>query len=72
MCLAIPGKIEKIENEKAVINYDGIKKEANISLIKCKVGDYVLIHAGFAIETIDEEKAKGMYNLLHETNIKNE
>ncbi len=70
MCLAIPGKIEKInnENQNAIIDYDGIKKEANISLIECKVGDYVLIHAGFAIEIINEDKARDMYNLLYEAN----
>ena len=68
MCLAIPGKIDNIEGENATIDYDGIKKRANISLIDCKVGDYVLVHAGFAIEIIDEKKAREMYNLLHEAN----
>ena len=66
MCLAIPGEIEKIEGENAVINYGGIKKKANVSFIDCKVGDYVLVHVGFAIEKIDEVKAKGIYNLLDE------
>ncbi|MCA9496260.1 MAG: HypC/HybG/HupF family hydrogenase formation chaperone [Nanoarchaeota archaeon] len=66
MCLAIPGKIEKIEGEEALIDYDGIKKKANISFIDAKVGDYVLVHVGFAIETIDEKKAKEMYSLLAE------
>jgi len=66
MCLALPGKIEKINGENAVINYGGIKKEANISFIDCKIGDYVLIHVGFAIEVINTKKAKAMYNLLKE------
>ncbi len=66
MCLALPGKIEKIEGENAVIDYGGIKKEANISFIDCKVGDYVLVHVGFAIEIVDKNKAEEMYNLLYE------
>ena len=66
MCLAIPGKIESIDGENAIIDYGGIKKNANVSFIDCDVGDYVLVHVGFAIETVDSEKAKGMYNLLDE------
>lgn len=66
MCLAVPGKIEKIEGEEALIDYGGIKKKANISFIDAKIGDYVLVHVGFAIETIDENKARKMYSLLSE------
>ena len=66
MCLALPGKIEKIDGEKAIIDYDGIKKEANVSFIDCKEGDYVLVHVGFAIEKIDEERARRAYSLLDE------
>jgi len=64
MCLAIPGKIVKIEGDNAVIDYDGIKKKANISFIDCKLGDYVLVHVGFAIQTVDEKRAKENYKLL--------
>ena len=66
MCLALPGKIVKIDEENATIDYGGIKKKANVSFIDCKIGDYVLVHVGFAIETVDEKKAKEMYNLLDE------
>jgi len=66
MCLALPGKIESFENENAIIDYGGIKKKANISFVDVKIGDYVLVHVGFAIEKIDEKKAKEMYNLLDE------
>ncbi len=66
MCLAVPGKIEKINGEEATIDYKGIKKTANISFIDAKVGDYVLVHVGFAIEKIDKKKAEEMYNLLNE------
>lgn len=62
MCLAIPGKVIKIEKtntgETATIDYNGLKKKANISLINPQIGDYVLVHAGFAIEIIDKEKAE--------------
>lgn len=64
MCLAIPGIIESIDGENAVIDYGGIKKEANVSFVDCKIGDWVLVHVGFAIEIVDENKARGMYSLL--------
>jgi hydrogenase expression/formation protein HypC len=59
MCLAIPGKIiKKIDDNTAEIEIGGIIKEVNLDLIpKVKIGDYVLLHAGFAIEVIDQEKA---------------
>jgi len=66
MCLAIPGKITKIDGEQATIDYDGVIKKANISLLDCAIGDFVLVHVGFAIEKIDEEKARQTYNLLYE------
>lgn len=64
MCLAFPGKIESIHGETAIVNYGGIKKEANISFINGQVGDWVLVHVGFAIEKVNEERAREMYNLL--------
>lgn len=57
MCLAYPGKIESVKGEKAVIDFSGIKKEANISFVKVKRGDYVIVHAGFAIQKIGKEEA---------------
>lgn len=61
MCLAIPGKIVEIEKNKehAVVDYgDGTKRKANITLVDVKCGDYVIVHAGFAIEILDEKEAK--------------
>ncbi len=61
MCLAIPGKIVDIdaEKERAVVDYgDGTKREANITLVEVKIGDYVLVHAGFAIQVLDEKDAE--------------
>ena len=59
MCLAIPGKVRKIFNDNtAEIEIGGIVKNASLDLIpRVVVGDYVLLHAGFAIQVIDQEKA---------------
>ncbi|NOQ56182.1 MAG: HypC/HybG/HupF family hydrogenase formation chaperone [Nanohaloarchaea archaeon] len=56
MCLAIPGKVIEIDGDTAVIDYDGIKKHAKIMLVSPKIGDYVLVHAGFAIEILKKDK----------------
>jgi hydrogenase expression/formation protein HypC len=68
VCLAIPGKIIKIENkDSASIDYgDGTKRTINISLVDVKKGDYVLVHAGFAIEKLDEIEAKKTLDLFRE------
>ena len=58
MCLAIPVKIKKISGDTATIDADGIEREASLMLMgDAKVGDYVLLHAGFAIQKIDEKEA---------------
>ena len=60
MCLAIPGKILEINEEKhsAIVDFDGIKQEVIIALIQNpEIGKYVIIHAGYAIEQMDEEEA---------------
>ena len=67
MCLAIPGKIVEIDKEHATIDYgEGTKRKANISLVDAKIGDYVLVHAGFAIEVLNEKEAKETLNLFRE------
>lgn len=58
MCLAIPGKIVEIKGEKAIANFQGIRKEINISLVEVSLGDYVMVHAGFAIEKIYSEDSR--------------
>jgi len=66
MCLAIPGKIIEIKKEEniAIVDYGGLKKEANLSLVDAKIGDYVLVHVGFAIQKVDENIARETYSLL--------
>ena len=69
MCLAIPGKVIEIDKNKehASIDYgDGTKRNANITLVDVKVGDYVLVHAGFAIEVLDEKEAQETLDLFRE------
>jgi len=67
MCLALPGQIESIEKDNAVVDYGGVRRSANISFLEdVEVGDWILVHVGFAIEKVDETKAKDMYNLLDE------
>ena len=63
MCLAIPGKVKKIfKDNSAEIEIGGIVKPISLDLIpKVKLGDYVLIHAGFAIEIIDEKQAEDIF-----------
>ena len=58
MCLAIPAKILEIKGNTALIESLGVKKEVEISLIPdAKKGDYVIVHAGFAIQIIEKEEA---------------
>jgi hydrogenase expression/formation protein HypC len=67
MCLAIPSKITKIENLMAVIDVDGVQREASLLLLEeAQVGDYVIVHAGFAISKIDEAAAMETLALLKE------
>lgn len=58
MCLAVPGQIVSIEGPQAEVDFGGVLKKVNVSLIEGHVGDWVVVHAGFAIETMDEEEAQ--------------
>ena len=59
MCLAIPAKILKVKNGVAEVDFGrGVSREVNVMLVDAKVGDYVLVHAGYAIQVIDEKEAK--------------
>ncbi len=67
MCLAIPSKIIKIENNIATIDVDGVRRQASLLLMEdAAVGDYVIVHAGFAIQKIDETAASESLELLRE------
>jgi len=69
MCLAIPGKIIKLDKKRqtAIVDYgSGTKRNANVSLVDVKLGDYVLVHAGFAIQTLDKKEALETLALFRE------
>ena len=55
MCLAIPGKILKIKDHLAEVDFNGVQKDINITLVDVKVGEYVMVHAGFAIEKMEPD-----------------
>ena len=58
ICLAIPGKIIEINGDKAKVQYgETVTNTANITLVEVKIGDYVLVHAGFAIQVLSEKEA---------------
>ncbi len=58
MCLAIPGKIVSIDGNTALVDFDGIQQEVIIALVlNPEVGKYVIIHAGYAIEQMEEKDA---------------
>lgn len=67
MCLAIPSKITRIENEMATIDVDGVQRQASLLLLAdAAVGEFVIVHAGFAIKRIDEDAAMETLSLLKE------
>ncbi len=67
MCLAIPSKIVSIKDSVATIDVDGVKREASLLLLNdSKIGDFVIVHAGFAINKIDEKTAKETLEYLRE------
>ena len=67
MCLAIPSRITKIENNMATIDVDGVQRKASLLLLEdAKVGEYVIVHAGFAIQKIDESAAQETLRFLRE------
>ncbi|MGO9612579.1 MAG: HypC/HybG/HupF family hydrogenase formation chaperone [Dissulfurispiraceae bacterium] len=68
MCLAVPSKIVTIDSLSAIVDVYGARKEISLILLpeEAKIGDYVLVHAGFAIQKIDEEAAKDALNLIRE------
>jgi hydrogenase expression/formation protein HypC len=72
MCLAVPGRIISIEGDDPVlrsgrVDFAGIVKRVNLSYVpEASVGDYVLVHVGFAISTVDEAEARQVFAYLKE------
>ena len=67
MCLAVPGKILSLDEFRGIIEIGNMKREVFMQLIPdAKIGEYVLVHAGCAIEKIDEEEASKTLELIKE------
>jgi hydrogenase expression/formation protein HypC len=68
MCLAVPMQITSIEGETMIAEIDGVRREASLMMLneEVQVGDYVLIHAGFAISRLDEEEALETLAIMRE------
>ena len=70
MCLAIPGKIESITGDDPItrmgrVNFGGVIKEASLAYVpEAQVGEYVIVHAGFALSKVDEEEAQKVFAYL--------
>lgn len=66
MCLGIPGKVVEKKGSVAKIDFGGLVKEANVSLVNVRVGDYVIVHAGFAISKVNKREALKTIKLVKE------
>ncbi len=72
MCLAVPGKIVSISGDDPLertgrIDFGGILKEASLAYVpEARVGDYVIVHVGFALSRVDEDEAKKVFEYLRE------
>jgi hydrogenase expression/formation protein HypC len=67
MCLAVPARIEKMQGPDATVVLDGSRADVSLALVpEAQVGDWVLVHAGYAITVLDPEAAKETYDLLKE------
>jgi hydrogenase expression/formation protein HypC len=70
MCLAIPGRIESISGDDPLtrmgkVNFGGVLKEASLAYVpEAKVGDYVIVHVGFALSRVDEAEAQKVFEYL--------
>ena len=67
MCLAVPAQIVEREDMVATVDVGGVQRQVSMLLLpEAQIGDYVLVHAGFAMQQIDEEEAKLTWSLLQE------
>ena len=58
MCYAVPGKVVEVKGDTGVVDFgNGIRREIVLAMVETKPGDYVLVHAGYAIKVIDEKSA---------------
>ena len=67
MCLAVPAKIKTIDNDQALVDFGGVTKRISLGILSdVKVGEYVLVHAGFAIGKLEEQEAQDTIKIFKE------
>jgi hydrogenase expression/formation protein HypC len=66
MCVAYPGKVIEIDGRNAKTDFAGNMVDVNIGVVDVQVGDYVLVHAGLAIEAMDEAKARQILEVFED------
>lgn len=66
MCLAIPGEVIELDPPTALVDFGGIRKVVDVSLVETEIGDYVYVHAGFAIQVLDRRRAEETLDLWRE------
>lgn len=67
MCLAVPAEVVEIEGNTAILDFGGARRKANISLLEdTKIGDYVIVHVGYAIQKLSKEEALESQKLWEE------
>ncbi|UCF45417.1 MAG: HypC/HybG/HupF family hydrogenase formation chaperone [Candidatus Bathyarchaeota archaeon] len=67
MCLAIPARVIRVNGSKAQVDFgEGVLREVNVTLVQAEVGNYILVHAGYAIQTVDKKEALETIDLWKE------
>jgi hydrogenase expression/formation protein HypC len=66
MCLAVPAEIISIDGNMAKVDFGGVARSVNISLVEARVGEYVIVHAGYDIQVMDREEAEKTLDLFRE------
>jgi hydrogenase expression/formation protein HypC len=73
MCLAIPAKVLEVEGDVAKVDFgQGVAREVNVMLVNARVDEYVLVHAGYAIQVVDQEAAEESLKMWRELLAQNE
>lgn len=66
MCVALPGQVVELREKTAVVDFSGSRVEAQRGLVKVRVGDYVLIHAGCILQTVAQSEAQELEEIFRE------
>lgn len=68
MCLGVPMQVIEVDNDTALAEMDGVRREASLMMLpdQVSVGDYLIVHAGFAISRLDKEEAEETLRLMRE------